>query len=82
MLVSDWQKEESAYSKLASPNTSTFKLYTRTRPVAKPLSSFPVDPIATVLPSLDKLTLPPEKSPIASPSISAPIWVQVPPTFS
>ena len=53
--------------------------YTRTWPADVPLPSFPVAPIATRVPSEDIDTDVPELSLEASPSISAPTWVQAPP---
>ena len=44
-----------------------------------PVPSFLVAPIATRVPSEDIDTEHPEKSPAASPSMSAPTWVHVPP---
>ena len=54
-------------------------VYTRTWPALSPLPSFPGAPIATRVPSGDIDTEYPDSSPAASPSMSAPSWVHVPP---
>ena len=56
-----------------------FQLYTLTWPALLALPSFRYAPIATVVPSEDKETLPPDRSSLASPSMSSPSLVQADP---
>ena len=56
--------------------------YTRTCPESAPFPSFLVAPIARIVPSDDNDTGDPEKSPSASPSISAPLWAHAVPFHS
>ena len=49
--------------------------YTRTCPASTPVSLLMSAPTATLVPSDDNDTDRPERSPSASPSISAPFWI-------
>ena len=53
--------------------------YTRTWPASVPVPSLSIAPIATRVPSEDIDTEYPDQSSAASPSMSAPTWVHVPP---
>ena len=65
---------------ISSPNFVQLSFaywYILTWPLPSPFPSFPVAPIATMVPSEERLTDRPDISPSASPSISPPIFVQL-----